>query len=211
MRDAAEVLVVFAALFLPGYFSAPGDAFGRGLVLFLAVALFQTLLLLYLMSLRGPAALVRSGVRAPRAGDLLVAVAAAAALLALSASLGWVVSHLGDAARRALEPRLPVVARAAPAALALLSLATGYREELFYRCYLVTRLSAMGVPAAASVAAAAAVFAVGHAYQGPLAALLAVVQGAAFGALLLRGTSLHGLALAHALYNFAVLFGRLDV
>ena len=151
MRDAAEVLVVFAALFLPGYFSPADEAFGRGLVPFLVAALFQSLLLLYLMSLRGPAALARSGVRAPGTLDLFVAVAAAAALLALSAFLGWVVSGLGDAERRALEPRLPEVARAAPAVLALLSLATGYREELFYRCYLVTRLSAIGVPAAARV------------------------------------------------------------
>ncbi len=208
MRDAAEVLVVFAALFLPGYFSAPREAFAGGLLLFLGAALFQTLLLLYLMSLRGPGALARSGVRAPGARDLFVAVAAAAALLALSASLGWVASRLGEAGRQALPPRLPELAGAAPAVLALLSLVTGYREELFYRCYLVPRLSAMGVPAAASVAAAAAVFAAGHAYQGPLAVVLALAQGAAFGALLLRGTSLHGLALAHALYNFIVLLAR---
>jgi hypothetical protein len=202
------VLVVFAALFLPGYFAPPGEAFGRGLEPFLAVALFQSLLLLYLMSLRGPEALALSGVRAPKAQDLLVAMAAGAGLLAASALLAWAVSQLGGAGRRAIAPRLFVVG-GGPAAIALLSLATGYREELFYRCYLVTRLAAMGVPASVAVIAAALVYAVGHAYEGPLAILLALAQGGAFGALLLRGASLHALALAHALYNFVVLFGRL--
>ena len=107
MRDLAEVLLVFAALFLPGYFMPPGDVFRGGLPLFASVAAAQTLLLLYLMFLRGPAALAASGVRRPKAADVGVAVTAGAALLALASTLSWAISALSDAARQALQPRLP--------------------------------------------------------------------------------------------------------
>lgn len=160
------------------------------------------------MSLRGPRALAASGVRRPAAADLAIALAAAAVLLVLAWALVRILSLLPEPLRRAMEPRLPDVPRAAPAALALLSLVTGYREELFYRCYLVTRLAAVGLPAGAAVATAALVFGLGHLYQGPAAVALAVGQAVAFGDLLLRGQSVHGLALAHALYNFVVLVCR---
>jgi hypothetical protein len=208
MRDLAEVLLVFAALFLPGYLAPPGDVFRSGLPLFAAVASFQTLLLLYLMSLRGQGALAASGVRRPEARDLAVAIGAAAALLVLAWALSWVLSRLGEAGSRALEPRLPPVAAGPPGPLALLSLVTGYREELFYRCYLITRLAHLGLPGGAAVAAAGVIFGLGHLYQGPAAVALAMVQALVFGVLLRRGASLHGLAVAHGLYNFAVLVSR---
>jgi hypothetical protein len=207
MRDLAEILLVFAALFLPGYLAPPGDVFGSGLNLFAAVAVFQTLLLLYLMSLRGTASLAAAGVRRFATADLAVAAAAAVALLALSSGLAWGVSLLGEDSS-ALQPKLPPVAAGAPAALALLSLVTGYREELFYRCYLVTRLADLGLPGTAAVAASAVVFGIGHLYQGPVAVVLALAQAVAFGALLRRGCSLHALALGHGLHNFAVLLSR---
>ena len=179
-----------------------------GLPLLALAASFQTLLLIYIMSLRGHGALEASGVRRPAAADLGVAIAAAAALLAVSSAMGWTISRLPQPVQRALEPRIAPAAAGTPAALALLSLVTGYREELFYRCYLVTRLAALGLPGSAAVAVAALVFGFGHLYQGPAAVALAVAQAVAFGILLRRGQSLHALALAHALYNFAVLVSR---
>lgn len=200
--------MVFAALFLPGHVAPAADLSGSRLPLSALVASFQALLLLYIMSLRGPGALEAGGVRRPAAADLGVAVAAAAALLLASSAMGWALSRLPEPARQAVEPRLAAVAAGTPAALALLSLVTGYREELFYRCYLITRLAALGLPGAAAVGIAAVVFGFGHLQQGPAAVALAVAQAVAFGVLLRRGQSLHGLALAHALYNFVVLAVR---
>ncbi len=207
-RDLAEILLVFAALFLPGYIAPAADPSGGGLLLPAVVASFQALLLLHIMGGRGPGALAACGVRRPTAADLGAAIAAAAALLAVSSAMGWTISRLPEPVQRVLEPRIAPTAASTPAGFALLSLVAGYREELFYRCYLVTRLAALGLPAAAAVALAALVFGFGHLYQGPAAVALAMLQAVAFGVLLLRGRSVHGLALAHALYNFAVLAWR---
>ena len=149
--------------------------------------------------------------RLPKLPDLVTAVTASLLLLVFSSGLGWILTLLPEPARQALEPRLPPVAALQPLVLALLSLATGYREELFYRCYLVNRLIELGLPAGAGVGAAAAVFAFGHIYQGPAAVFLALVQGTVFGLLLRRGSGLHALALAHALYNFTVLLSHRGV
>jgi membrane protease YdiL (CAAX protease family) len=206
-RNAAEIVLVFAAFFLPGYFVPAGPVYGAGLAAYVVAAAGQTLLLAYIMSLRGPGALAASGVRPPALADVAAAAALAAVLLAASAALGWSLSLLRSPARDMLAPPLPPVT-AGPAALALLAATVGCREELFYRCYLVGRLRDFGVPAAAAVGAAALAYAAGHLAQGPAAALLALVQGAGFGVLLVRGQGLAPLALAHALYDFVVLVGQ---
>jgi len=48
-------------------------------------------------------------------------------------------------------------------------------------------------------------FAVCHIYEGPWGFLNAVISGAIFGFVFLRYNSLHGIAVAHALYNILIL------
>jgi membrane protease YdiL (CAAX protease family) len=98
--------------------------------------------------------------------------------------------------------------RLAPLAL-LFGLVIGYREELFFRGYLLTRLAEAGVPAALAVAGSTLLFAMGHLYQGPAGFVTALALGAYFGALFTRRRNLHRLALAHGFYNAAVLVASL--
>jgi uncharacterized protein len=85
------------------------------------------------------------------------------------------------------------------------SIAVGYREEMFFRSYMLTRLGELGVPAVWAAAASSILFAMGHWYEGLFAVALAALLGAYFSVIFIRTRSLHVIALAHGLYNFTVL------
>ncbi len=61
------------------------------------------------------------------------------------------------------------------------------------------------MPAWSTVLTSALLFAVGHLYQGVIAALVAGLLGAYFAVLFGTRRSLHRLALAHAAFNVTVL------
>jgi membrane protease YdiL (CAAX protease family) len=176
----------------------------------------QVLLLGYLIWLRGPGARVRSvwrefGIAIPRLSDLAWALLLVAGVFLLLGCLAAVQTFLPEPARRLLQggfrwrlsdPRLLPLA-------ALFSLCTGYREELFFRSYLLTRLGQVGVPPAAGVAVSGLLFAFGHAYQGVAGLAVALLIGIYFAAAFQRLCNLNRLAWAHGLYNFAVLLTTL--
>jgi membrane protease YdiL (CAAX protease family) len=140
--------------------------------------------------------------------DGVLVFAGAAMVLVLA---GLVMSLLPDGSRRFLDEGFRFRLgdwRLAPLAL-VFGVAIGYREELFFRGYLLVRFSELGVPAAAAVAASSILFALGHLYQGPAGFLTALALGGYFGVLFTRKRNLHRLALAHGLYNTAVLIASL--
>jgi len=183
---------------------------------FLAAAAPQVLLLGYLVWLRGPSEPGRSvwvefGIARPRPADLAWALALLAGAFLLLAAAGSLLSLLPSEARRQLAggfrwrlsgPRLLPLAAA-------FCLATGYREELFFRAFLITRLRQSGLSPAACAAASGLLFALGHVYEGPAGLGVALLLGLYFAAAYLRLGSLHRVAWAHALYNFAVLASTL--
>jgi membrane protease YdiL (CAAX protease family) len=138
-------------------------------------------------------------------------VALLAGAFFLLAAAGLLLGLLPEEARRGLAGgfrwRLRD-ARLLPLAVAF-SLLTGYREELFFRAYLLTRLQQSGVPMAAGVAASGLLFACGHAYQGPIGLAVALALGLYFAAAFVRLRNLHRVAWAHGLYNLAVLAATL--
>ena len=96
--------------------------------------------------------------------------------------------------------------RAAQVPLALLfGLTAGYREEFFFRSYMLGRLEELGMQVPAAVALSTAVFAMGHVYEGLLAIMITAGLGILLSVSWLRRRSLHVVAIAHGLYNTAVL------
>ncbi len=87
----------------------------------------------------------------------------------------------------------------------LTSLVTGYREELFFRSYLISRLGRLGFPEWGSVLFSGMLFSVGHLYQGWAGFLVSFSIGIYFGLLFIYRRNIHFIAVAHALYNTAVL------
>ena len=87
-----------------------------------------------------------------------------------------------------------------PAFAALMVVVTGF-EELVFRGFLVPRLRVLLPHWPAAVLAAAALFAVGHFYEGTIAVFQTFVLGAWFGFMLLYRGRLLPLVVAHAAFN----------
>jgi len=181
---------------------------------FLIVAPAQMLLLLYILILRarengsgGAAALAQFGIHRPRLKDLLYALPVFAGVFAALSLLYLIVSLLPSAGRSAFttgfrwkleDPRLiPLVL--------VFCLVTGYREELFFRSYLLTRFRQLQLPGFIGIGLSTLLFAAGHVYQGAAGLAVALIQGLYFAVLFVRFKNIHPLAVAHALYNATVL------
>lgn len=84
-------------------------------------------------------------------------------------------------------------------------LVTGYREEIFFRSYLLTVFQDSGTPRWLSIGLAALLFSAGHVYQGISGFLVALTIGIYFSLWFFKRRNLHILAIAHGLYNFFIL------
>ena len=147
-------------------------------------------------------------VRGRDAGEaLLIAAAMVAALAAASALLGTLPESAGEVLRRGHRWRLERVGQAPLAAVFVV--AGAYREESYFRAYCLTLLRDSGAPAWLATLGSALLFGAGHLYQGWAAAGFAVLMGAALALLFQQRPSLHRVALAHALFNGAVLAATL--
>ncbi len=216
-RAVLEILLLFASFFLPGYMGAggrPPEGTGAVSTSMVSVILFgvpQILLILYILDLQPDTALREFGVVALRARDLpglaavflgaFVVLSPLIAALLLFPAAGREIASGGY--RWKLESPLQL-----PLALAF-SVVGAYREELFFRSYLLTRFGQLGIPAAGAVASATVLFALGHWYEGTAGLVVAGLLGIYFSVVFLRTRNLHMIALAHALYNFAVLCSSL--
>jgi membrane protease YdiL (CAAX protease family) len=81
---------------------------------------------------------------------------------------------------------------------------TGYLEESFFRYYLLEKFENSGAASGAGIFLAVLLFAFCHIYEGPWGVLNAVLAGFLLSFIFLHYRSLHGIALAHGLYNIFV-------
>jgi len=81
---------------------------------------------------------------------------------------------------------------------------SAYLEESFFRFYLLSRRDEMRLSPAFALAVSVALFSICHIYEGPWGFLNSVIAGTLLGFIFLRYNSLHGVAVAHGLYNIAV-------
>ncbi len=201
-----DVAILFGVMFLPGIIGqgqvTDPAAFERIIyhAQILAVGLPQIALVLYIARQVDPELPSAIGARRPTVSDLALAAGAAIGIIVLSAA---VVGATANGTTQGVTWRFN---RPELAPLVLISsLTVGYREEIFFRAYLLTRLQTRGAPTAAAIAASALLFSVGHVYQGIAAAVFAALMGALLAIVWFRTRSLHGIAIAHGLYNAAVL------
>ncbi|MBU8914231.1 MAG: CPBP family intramembrane metalloprotease [Spirochaetales bacterium] len=212
MKLGKEFALLFSVMFLPGILTQTGavnpsswDGAYYTLTL-LAVAIPQILLVVYITELRTPGFSRRLGWRAPRMADVIT-LAMAAALLFGALTVLTVVGSLMPEQSALWEPAvkwsftryelLPLVV--------LSSIAVGYREEIFYRAYMIARGEEIHLHPAVVVGGSSLLFAAGHLYQGWAGFIVSFVIGATFGAVFAWRRSLHGIAIAHGLYNTLVL------
>jgi hypothetical protein len=145
---------------------------------------------------------------APRALSLFVVILLASKAVSLAFSL-WGTVRGGAAAT--LPPPDGIPTAGLVALSALFSFAVAYREESFYRVYLLRSLRERGAGKAAAILVSTGLFAAGHTYQGAPGIVSATFVGLAAAIAAVMGWSLHALALAHAAYDFGVLLAAFGV
>jgi len=79
-----------------------------------------------------------------------------------------------------------------------------YLEESYFRYYLLTRHDELKLNASSALVFSTALFSICHIYEGPWGFLNAALSGAFLCFIFLRYKPLHGIAIAHGLYNIAV-------
>lgn len=207
-----EILLFFAVFFLPSFiFFDQGQLMQWNNPSFhmqlFSIALPQSLLLLYVIY-------IREKKFSPRYGFfpafkisswllLLPLIVVLFLLAALSSSLAIVIEGT-EMVLPAFDFRLspnPYIH-----VLALLScLLTGYREELFFRSYLLTEYQKSRLPMVFAVICFNLLFAAGHLYQGLAGFFTAFSTGLLLSLLFLWKRNLHLNAIGHGLYNYTVL------
>jgi membrane protease YdiL (CAAX protease family) len=82
--------------------------------------------------------------------------------------------------------------------------AAAYLEESFFRFFILSRRDELHLSAISALILSVTLFSICHIYEGPWGFLNAVLSGTLLCFVFLRYKSLHGIAIAHSLYNIAV-------
>ena len=211
-RELAEMILFFCAFFLPGYLGQgamviPVTATNALMVQAILTGVPQFLLMAYVVIVAGSSPASRWGIVAFSSHDLLrTGMLIVGCFAVVTPFIALLVSLPPEVTRRLSRGFRWGLSSAAQVPLAVLfGLTAGYREEFFFRSYLLGRMEELGVPVPAAVAVSTALFCAGHLYEG----LFAVGVTAALGLLLasawLRRRNLHIVAIAHGAYNTLVL------
>jgi len=211
-RALAEMLLLFAAFFLPGYaaqgfMSAAGPSTDILMLQAMIIGIPQFLLMVYVAITAGATPPSRWGfVRFEPRDAVRTTVLFFACFAVVAPFIILVVALPADVTRSLTRGYRWGLQNAAQIPLAIVfGITAGYREEFFFRSYLLGRLEELGVQVPFAVAASTALFAAGHVYEGPLAVAITAALGVLLSAAWLRRRSLHVVAIGHGAYNTAVL------
>ncbi len=211
-RFLLEMTLLFLAFFLPGYLSqggvsASGTVGASAMTQSILIGVPQFFLMAYIASLSRETSLESWGFARFRVRDALRIVLVLLGCFAIFAPFSILVTLLPTNVARYLTSgfrwRLSSASQI-PLAFAF-GLVAGYREEFFFRSYMLKRLDQMGLHPALAVTVSTLLFCTGHVYQGPLGLATSAGLGVLFATVYLGRRSLHVIAIAHGLYNAIVL------
>jgi len=207
MRSFIEPFILYWVLF----FRFPaGSAGGEGAVGAVALEFSQTaetwrifmytlpsLTLVWYLQLRAKS-LKEMGITLPKKKDFIVVSLVFPALTLIGVTISLVSARFGESAlRQSLVPQTVT----AWTVLVFSCVSSAYLEESFFRFYLLSKKEEMGLGPLSAVLFSTMLFSICHIYEGPWGFLNSALSGAALAFAFLRSHSLHGIAVAHALYN----------
>ena len=210
-RIVIEALLIFSAFFLTGFLvqtqttARPEDMMSV-MSFALVMAVPQILLILYILYVQDKRSLEDFGIVRLSIRDPLRILLVYLGMCALILTAASVVQLLPDTARELIGEGYRWSLKDAfqlPLAL-VFCIVSAYREELFFRSYLLTRLGQLGVAPQFAIAATALLFSAGHLYAGWGGAAGAALQGILLAVVFLKFRSIHTIAIAHGLYNFSI-------
>jgi membrane protease YdiL (CAAX protease family) len=201
-----ESLILYAVLFLRGPIvqSLAGEAVAfSASVELVRIVLYNipslALVWYLLFQVKGPR---KWGIRRPGRRDILPGFLALPALALIGFTVSLVSPHFSGVP--AAPQFLPPDNWPSWVVLVLSCISTGYLEESFFRFYLLSKRDALGLGTGRAALISVLLFSVCHIYEGPWGFLNAVLSGTLLAFIFLRYRSLHGIALAHGLYNTLV-------
>jgi len=206
MHRFIEPLILYVLLFLrvsSGAASSGEDVEFSAVAETARIVLYNipSLALIWYLLLKGKS-LKEWGITLPGKRDLLPAAAALPALILIGITISVVSRFFTEipSGSRFLPPQNLV----SWGILVVSCISTAYLEESFFRFYLLSKREEMGLGPHRAVLFSALLFSICHIYEGPWGFLNAALSGVLLAFLFLRYRSLHGIAVAHALYNVLV-------
>ena len=131
--------------------------------------------------------------------DLISAALSLPALICIGLTVSLVSPYFNDIPN---GPRfLPPGDTVSWIVLSLSCFSTAYLEESFFRFYLLSKKTRLGLGPYRAVLISTLLFSVCHIYEGPWGFLNSALSGIVLAFVFLRFRSLHGISAAHALYN----------
>ena len=201
-----EVLLLYTVLFLSGVAGVSGAAYGMAgfsytteLARILMYNLPSLALIWYLLLK------VKSfqdwEIGLPNKNDALTGLISLPCLLLIGLIVAFAASLFGTSE----EMALPSPSSALGWGILVIScISTGYLEESFFRFYILSRREELGLGNTSAIIFSTVIFSICHIYGGPWAFLNSFIAGIFLCLVFLRYRSLHGIALAHGIYNLAV-------
>ncbi len=206
-----EIAIIFSVFFLPGYIFQSGPSIVQsqefhGMMLnYIMIALPHILLLIYILLIGGQPSLTEFGICKPDK-KLLYALPVYMGAFAVVTPLLFALTLLPESVKNQITAQPSWIIRN-PAQLpltALFCLVVGYREELFFRAYLLTRFGEFHINKHLAAIISSLIFASAHLYENVFGMLTAFVIGLFFSYVFYEWRNLHIIALAHSAYNFTL-------
>lgn len=204
-----EILLLFFTFFFQSMlvtgesvdFSDGG--FPEYMIFYIILSLPQIFLLLYIIQLRGDVPLKNFGITRPTLKDFARGMGYFFVLYIFFIALGWILTLFSPEQQEALtaEVNFNIQGLENVPLVIFFCLVTGYREELFFRSYLLVRLQQLKVSPMAAVMGSSLLFGALHLYEGVMGVLFTTVIGLYFALIFRKTRNLHAIAIAHALYN----------
>ncbi|MDR0302065.1 MAG: CPBP family intramembrane metalloprotease [Treponema sp.] len=138
----------------------------------------------------------------PGIKDLVSCIYTLPCLLIIGFTVTFVSSKVGEAS---LQITLVSPSNAFEWIILCLScILAAYLEESFFRFYLLSRRNEFKLSAVWALSLSVTLFSICHIYEGPWGFLNAVLSSILLCFMFLRYKSIHGISIAHAMYNIAV-------
>ncbi|MBN2533580.1 MAG: CPBP family intramembrane metalloprotease [Spirochaetales bacterium] len=208
-----EAFFVILTFFLPGYFlprlEDPNDFLNSPLHLsiYLTLSLLQIIFMIFILHRNKSIPLKDFGWVKPRVKDILQALLFIVGLYALYYLLMLVISMLPQMIQETMISgfRWKLENLVMIPFIFIFCLITGYREELLFRSYIITRCSQFSIPVPYAIIISVFSFGVLHLYEGISGILFAFFSGIYLSLIFVAKKNLHIIAVSHGIFNFTAL------
>jgi len=133
----------------------------------------------------------------PGRKDMISGLLTLPALLIIGFSIAFACSFSGSAKTQTSDP----INAALWIVICVSCFFSAYLEESFFRFYILTKREELNLSAPSALVFSAILFSLCHISAGPWGFLNAALSGLFLGFMFLRYNSLHGIAIAHGVYN----------